>query len=428
MKKTRISKIKSARSLRDLSAILKEINAELDDLDGNVTDLNISVSNVKITGVDDVEFDPSQREEPTRKKGGGLPSHISGFKKPDIKALVNNSKTLEKFAQDIAELEALRNTLLSEQFSALPNTDKLRREAEKSIKEAKRSRDKQLKSMKLAVSAKPSEVKNFVGTVNKHLLKIIPEEDYSEIKQHSFVLLPEGRKDKLWYQTYVTIRDFAVGTDFIFDRYTFVITIEVDLEDGAITRFVTTLKSDAVPGSFSPGTEVKSSAKAKQVINTYLAADDFEADHGNRLKLSPDYDKDKNIKKNNYGVTTTALRHRPVSDRSSFTLSDFDIAKVRIQNDKIYFRFEAGVDEHEVEENKDKIFVALKTFLGSVVTRRSTVVSNIVRRQGRLYLVVSLIPPKSKGQKLMSDVDRFATSFGLDKASKAKLKRFIIDG
>lgn len=426
MKKTRISKIKSARSLRDLSAILKDINAELADLSSDTDGVNVSVSaGVTITDAGRIE----RKSEPAeRTKGGGLPSHIKGYKKPDIKALVNNSKKLEKFAQDIAELEALRNTLLSEQFSALPNTDKLRREAEKSIKEAKRARDKQLKAMKLAANAKPSEVKNFVSTVNKHLTSIIPEEDYTEIKQHSFILLPEGRSDTLWYQTYVTIRDFAVGSEFIFDRYTFVITVEVSLEDGSINRFVTTLKADAVPGSFSPGTEVKSSAKAKQVINTYLAADDFEADHGRRLKLSPDYDKDKNVKNENFGVTTTKLRHSPVSDRSSFTLSDFDIARVRIQNDRIYFRFEDGVDEHEVAEYKDQIFVALKTFLGSVVTRRSSVISNTVKRNGRLYLVVSLVPPKSKGQKLMSDVDHFAVKFGLDKTSKARLKRFIIDG
>lgn len=422
MNKSRLSKIKSARSLRDLAAILKDINAEVKDLESGVDDLAVSVSS-KIRSIDDIGG-----SLPTSVKGGGLPKHIKDFKKPDIKSLLKNSNTLEKFAQDIAELEALRNTLLSEQFSALPNTDKLRREAERSIKEAKKSRDKQLKSMKLAASNKPKEAKAFTSSINKHLLKIIPEEDYSEIKQFSFILVPQGRTDVVWYQTYLTIRDFVVGSEFVFDRYTFVVTTEVGLSDGELKHFVTTLKSDSVPGSFSPGTEVKTSNKAKQVINTYLSADDFNVDFGRRVAIQPTYDKDKNVRKANLGVTTTALRHNKIREGSSFTLSDLDIAKVRVQNDRIYFRFEEGVDKQEVDDHKDKIFVALKTYLGSAVTRRSSLVSEIVRKNGRMYLVVSLIPPKTKGLQLVSDVEQFAVRFGLDKTSASRLKRFVIDG
>lgn len=422
MKKSRLSKIKSARSLRDLSAILKAINAEVKKLDSSVSDLTLSVSSGKVRSIDDIGSD-----DLTRTKGGGLPKNIKDFKKPDIKALVKNSDTLETFAQDIAELEALRNTLLSEQFSTLPNTDKLRREAEKSIKEAKASRDKQLKAMKLAANKKPKEAKSFTASINKHLLSLIPDEDYSEIKQFSFILVPQGRTDVLWYQTYITIRDFVVGGEFVFDRYTFVVTSEVEFETGDLKHFVTTLKSDSVPGSFSTGTEVKTPNKAKQVINTYLSADDFNVEFGRRVALQPVYDSSKKIKKANKGITTTKLRHDKIREGSNFTLSDFDIAKVRIQNDRIYFRFEAGVDEQEVAESKDRIFVALRTYLGSAITRRTSLVSEIQKRSGRIYLVISLVPPKSKGEQLLSDIDQFATRFGLDKTSKSRLKRFMVN-
>ncbi len=425
MKKNRLQSIKSARSLKDLGALLKEINAEVADLDSQVEDVTLSVSAGNITALDDLELDPKAK---TRISGGGLPNRINNYKKPDIKALVQNSKTLERFAQDIAELEALRNVLLSEQFSALPNTDKLRREAEKSIKEAKASRDRQLKAMKLAVTNKPTEAKKFTSAINKHLLSLISDEEYSELKQYSFVLLPEGRSDVIWYQTYVTLRDLVVGNDFVFDRYTFVLTTQVDIANGDLQHFITTLKSEAVPGSFSPGTEVKSSSKARQVINTYLTADDFNVDHGSRVALQPTYDRSGGIIKKNRGVTTADLRHRPLNNKTSFALGDFDIAKVRIQNDKIYFRFEDGVDQQEVRDYREKILIGLRTYLGGDLLRRNALTTKIESRQGRIYLVVSVIPPKNKSQKLMSNIDQFATRFELDGTSKARLKRFMLDG
>lgn len=317
--------IRDARSIKDIQAVVGRISADLSEISDHTDALEQSVSSsVKISiSSKTIELGDLSR---TSKKGTGPSGVISNYTPPDTKDLVNNSRELNRLAQKIAELESAKQVVLSDAFS--PYAD-LQKKTVKSIndlvKVAARDRDRQVRAMaKIGREHKPKEHVSFVRGINSHIKKILSEENYSEIVTQMFVLNPVP--DKVWYQTFIKIRDLVNDEGYSYDFYAVVVTAIVDLDTGEFSHSLTTVNMSRIPGSFDPGKEVNSSADAKRRVNSFLAGDNFVARHGRKtLKGFP-------------------LNKTGDFRRSALPNSSEHVDGLRVQNGKIYVRLERGVD------------------------------------------------------------------------------------
>lgn len=411
-----MQKIKDARSLKDLGRILGNLTTLIEDQADNASALLKSVSkkSVKISlsaGASRTTDLADLERKGGRKGRSKTPTKISGYKPPKLNDLIKDSNSLSLFAQQIAELEAVKMTLLGDSFSALPNTKKLIQAADKSLKEAKQARDKQLKAMSLAVTNKPKEVRNFSGLVLKHATQTISEEEYSKYSQRSYVLHPNP--DEVWYQTYIVFEDLVAADDFLYDNYIFVCTTIVKLEDGAISNHLTSIKTMRIPGTFDIGKEINTASAAKRHVNVLLSADDI---HVNRSLRKP-------LKGTDY-ATTEALRGTQILRASKH------VANVRISNNQIFFKLHEGVDSTEIDEAVKDLKVAMNTLYGGQRKRSNGVKHKVVRSpmKDSVLVVFDLVPGTSASEKTLMQVEQAAKQLGMDKETSRKFKKFMIDG
>lgn len=406
-------KIKSVRSLKDISNILKQINRSVQESEENAQALLDSVSkkskSVKISisskTRDLADLDTgkgSKRSKPISNK-------ILNFKPPKLADLVKDSETLGLFAQQIAEIEATKLMLLGDSFANLPNTARLLKEVEKSLKEAKAARDKQLKAMSLSVNNKPKEVRSFTGLVVKHVTSTVSEEDYSDLVQKSFVLHPN--KDQIWYQTYIFLNDLVAADEFIYDNYIFVCTSVVDLSNGDFKNFLTSVKGQKIPGTFDIGKELSSPSSAKRHVNMLLSADDVHVTKSLRKSL-----------KGTRFSTTKALRNTQIMKASEH------VVNVRIARSQIFFKLAEGVDRTEINEAVDDLKSAMNILYNNSLKGSSSLKHKVVRGSmtDNVLIVFNLVPSKTKSEKTLLEVEQAAKQLGMDSETTRKLKEFMV--
>lgn len=405
-------KIKDSRSLKDLERILGHITALIEDQADNASALLKSVSkkSIKIS-VSARTRDIADLERSDKSSRKAAPKKIANFKAPKLNDLVKDSNALSLFAQQIAELEAVKLTLLGDAFASLPNTKALIKTAEKSLKEAKAARDKQLKAMSLAVTNKPKEVRAYTGMVLKHINATIPEEDYSKFSQRSYVIHPNP--EEVWYQTYLIFEDLLAADDYSYSTYIFVCTAVVNLEEGDLSHHLTSIKNLQIPGTFDIGAEVPTASKAKRHVNVLLSADDVHINKSLR----------KSLKKTDY-PTTERLRG------SQILRSSEHVKNVRIANNQIIFKLHEGVDSKEINEAVTALKVTMNTLYSSKRSKTNGTKHKVVRSPmtDAVLVIFDLVPGNSKSEKTLLEVEQAARQLGMDKETTRKFKNYMVDG
>jgi len=405
--------IREARSIKDIQAVLGRISADLSVISDHTKALEVSVSSSVKISISNETIELGDLSRTTKNKGpSGV---ISDYKAPETKDLVKNSRELNRLAQKIAELESAKQVVLSDAFS--PYAD-LQKKTVKSIndlvKAAARDRDRQVRAMaKIGRQHKPKEHVSFVKQMNSHIKKVLSEDNYSEILAKTFVLNPVA--DKIWYQTFIEIRDLVNDEGYSYDFYAVVVTAIIDLDTGEFQHTLTTVNLSRIPGSFDPGKPVASGAEAKRRINVFLAGENFVAKHGRK-----------------------SLKGFPLSKtgdfrRSALPNSSEHVDGIRVQNGKIYVRLERGVDG-AIEK---KAIEDVRSILGILVRRREVdvkgkkydrylkdaITHRVVRgKKGRKWVEFVVIPSErvTKGEvtpKMLEEaVDRMVYMDGMSKA------------
>ncbi len=425
-----IQKIKGARSLKDLASILKKLTIASEEhsdatdalLDSVSTKLSIPISisarRVKTTEVSTIEPTAKTREEKLsdgqkqikRKKAAQALVRIKDFKAPSLKDLIRDSESLSIFAQQITELETLKRTLFSDNFANLPNTKSLIKSTEKTIKETKISRDKQLKAMNLAVNTKPKEVKRFSSLVANVIRANIPEDLYSKFSQKSYLLHPN--KQTIWYQTYYILQDFLIDEDYIIDTFIFVVTSIVNLETGYFDNHLTLIKDPKIPGSFDTGPFVETDAKMKRYFNALLSSEDYKESKMRRRSL----------KGTRFPTTKTLKEKGGVLNSSEF------VDNVRIHKNRIYFTLIPGVDKEEIDQAVVDLKLAMNTLYARTKRGNSAIKHKIERSVSKntVHVIFAITPDATAEEKMLHKVDRISQVLGIDKATARKLKESLI--
>lgn len=431
-----MKKIRGARSLKDLTSILMGLTSTVEDISKDADALLKTVSanlkmkvsiSAKLKGVTKETLKKAPKVPPKVKKGARglddiqptgtpakkekakpLPTFVKNFKQPNLKELVKDSKQLANIAQRIFEIERLRLALLGDTFSSLPSTKDIMKSTEKALKEIRDAQKTHQKAMQLSIKDKPREVKTFSKNILKYVSEL-PEEDFSRLTPKSFILHPNSKE--IWYQTFIVMEDLVVANDFIFDMYIYVATSIVQLEDGEMKNYLTSIKGEAIPASFDIGKHVPTTAAAKRHINALLSADNYHIQKSGG----------KSLETTEYPTTESLIAGNVLK-------SSPHVKKVRIHKNNIYFRLHQGVDKLEIAEALARLKTGMQNLYSGDLTGKSSLSHKIVRtvNKNAVMIIFSLSPYKAPSEKMMQKIEQFAKQFDVNEATTFKLKQFMV--
>lgn len=416
----RAERLRSARSGKELEAIIAELSGEVDDLSADTKEFLASVSNgsrirsTSSTGRKVIELgELEERAIKPKTSGREVGSHIpasdvkfpttitklANYEAPNLKEIAKENATLHSLEQHIAELEVAEQVLMSPHFTKMENNKLLRQNLRASINQAKSAIEDQLKAMsKIARETKPKHHNAMVKSVIDYLTDVLDKRVYSAITQNTFVykttspdmkiyLNPDDRgdsgydKNKVNYQTFIHIKDLMTVGGHVRDSYSIVVTGTIDVGTGDLSYHVISLTNDKIPGSFPIGKPLKNTAEMKRLIGAMLTQD-----MGNPVK-----------DRVAMGLTTGQMRRTP-----EFASIEY-VDQFRQVDDFLVFRLVPGLSKEEELEVKAQILAAvdkvfynkianLKKITSQIQTRtRPDLTEQVGRSTRRKYIRVAML-------------------------------------
>lgn len=390
-----------ARSVKDLSVVVDRITTGINEMQNRPLKVSLkSQSNSKVYEAGDM----------IQKTGGS--KLFDGSYKDEIKIPSNinvDADMLNRVRNYISELATAKTLALSPEFSRLKTTKPLLAAINASSREAELIVRSQLKSMHVtAKDSVPDEHKKVSTAVRKHLEKILSKDRYTSITQTSYVvpdktavqnkwIAPSGQPNNVIFQSFIKIEDLVDREGY---AYTLYVIVSSRLEHGSLRFYVTSIKSNRVPGTFPVGAPILSAAKMRLQLNALLSVDGFVGD----LDRKP------------IGKSSRDLR------KSGITEID-GVSGATILGDKIIIRLE-GLTESEERQT----VIEVRTVLNSLLKLGD---KNSIRhkfeRSSRagVKLLVLTVGPNEKPSKLeltSNKARQFASILGLD---TAKARAFV---
>lgn len=387
-----------ARSVKDLTVVVDRIASGIADLQNKPLRVNLKSQSATVHEAGDL----------IKKTGGS--KLFDGTYEKEIKVNGNinvDAEMLNRVREYISELATAKTLALSPEFSRLKTTKPLLSAISEAAREAELIVRSQLKSMH--VSAKesvPEEHKKVAVAIRKHLEKVLTKDRYTSITQTSYVVPDKtavqkgwmqttGQKDNVLFQSFIKVEDLVDREGF---AYTMFVVVTSRLEGQRLRFYVTSLKSNRVPGTFPVGQNILSPAKMRLQLNALLSVDGFVGD----------------IDRKPVGKSSTDLR------RSAITEID-GVSGARVVNgDKIVIRMEGLTAEEE-----KKTIIEVRTVLGNLlkVGNKNTIRHKVEKgsRAGSKLLVIT-VGMSEKPSKLTltsAKAKKFADILGLD-ASKTR--------
>lgn len=418
----RSDRLRSARSEKELTAIISDLIAEVDDLGKDTQGLLRAVSSsskrrtislssgsgIKQIELGDMENAPVSSRRPVKKIGQPVKESavklprmgenlLKDFVAPDMRELGKNNITLHRLQQNISELEVAEQVLLGGPFAKMDSSRTMRQQLRQAIKEARTHIANQLSAMaKIAKASRPKHHRSMVAQVKAFMVDLLDKRIYTDIQESTFVYKPDhmdlkthdykgisedGLKNILYYQTFIYINNLLTIGGHVREDYSVVVTGVVDMTDGTLIYHITSLDESKVPGSFPIGKPLATEAEIKRKLQA-LVKQDTGNPANERMVM---------------GLTTGQMNRTP--DMAKLESVD----AMRQQNDYLYFRLVRGLTREQELEAKaniiaavDKIFYnklsSIKKITSEIQTRTRPNVSDQIGRQSkRKYFRVAMI-------------------------------------
>lgn len=417
-----MERLRAARSVKEILSIVEPVEDLLSELGAKTDRLLKSVSSVKMVKhkislsnraleLSDIaeqdEADPDRLSGKIRRGVDAripkLKTQVTGFKIPDMSKLTRDNETLADLTDVIKALDLAEQVLLGGSLSDVSSRNATLDHIRNSQKEAREILNNHLTAMsKIAKKTMPSQHKAVIKAVSAYIESVIDSAHHSGLFPRTFIYQPARNtfkytagnstvetvvKDTVQYQTFIFVENFMNTDGEIFDSYAFVLTGVLDLEDGKLAHYLTTIKDDAVPGSFNLGREVENSGDLKRRINSLLSIDHFTTREDR--KILP--------------YSTQTLR------RNTGLLGSSDkVDRVRIFGDEIYVRLVQGLNASQEQNALEDISNALRSIFSKDLQRGNNALKLVVqnsRSTGR-KIYKFFISPVGKQDKISLTVSK----------------------
>jgi len=293
---SRIDKIRKARSLNDLMAVMKDIMQDVSKSKKVVTTLETSLSADEEISIDRTGVRTRERTirvtraTPTSTTLG---VKLSKFVVPSKDVLENNSKVVQDLYANAQELDSIE-ALLKQTFAGAKNQPNALRALRSLKSEIDATIYKALTALNsLAKKHIPSEMKTLNTRLVSFLLDYVDPKTYTDISKIIYVA-PSGKD--LHFSLYVGLSNLKDTTGYSYKEYYVVLTGIVD-GSGHIRYFLNTLPDFKVPGNYMVGKEVGTEQEMLGRIKMLLTTSDILSEY--ERKPMPVNTRDLHLKKIN---------------------------------------------------------------------------------------------------------------------------------
>ena len=331
----------------------------------------------------------------------------------DVQQKAQYNNQVAELNQALSELGVAYQILASRTFSAFKDQKSAADSLLRVIKDARDTQSRMVKLMSLNnKEGTPVEHRKLVATMANYLSKILNKEQYSRLRQRTFIA---HGSDPIVFQTYIYIDDFVNSEGEHYQNYALVLSTKIAVATGISENYVTTLVDEKVPGSFPMGTLVETAPTLKKTINNLMAVDGF-LNYSERKPLN----KTTGFLKRN---TQFGSEVHNVKGRDAEIFDD-----VRIQNDSLYVRLVRGLTPTEKRDAVQEIVaMASALFRGGKAGRNSIIHRTAKGRTGREYVIISVTTSQGteKGILTVAKIDQIAQVMGLNPQQKRLLKQSV---
>jgi hypothetical protein len=366
-----IAKLTGARSVKELLSIIQGIEDGIDKIDKSTNKLLSSVSSTKSITISlsnaarEIELGDIGGRRTRQVKAPAVKTILQKFTVPDFSALTKNTETLAQLNQYITELEVAEQVLVgSSQLSDAKASQGALESIRALTEEARTTLHKQLTAMtKIARKTSPKQHTALTKYCVSVLEETLDKSHYTNIDTKTFVYHDKSDPIRdVYYQTYIFVNNLTNLADEVYDHYAMVLTAVVNVNTGELRHYLTSMKDQRIPGSFTLGEEVASGQKLKTRIVDLLSVDDFFARGSRRTLPLTTQDLRKNVNlggaKNIGRLGGKALKN---------------VLAVRVQNDEVYVRLAQGLSDAERKASLEDILVALRTVLKMTTTTKNSI-------------------------------------------------------
>lgn len=375
-KSSRLASLQSARSIKDIEKVIGKIASSINSSDSKMI-VSLAADDIEVIESDELldgKRSPRASNKP-RVPRKSLDIAFNGDIKLPADVRTYNER-LGFMKENLADLHSAMMLCKNKHFSHLKGAERVEKEIQALIKSANAYVARQKKSMSAAITNKP-ELEfhhKHVAFIRQHLDRVLPESQHTGIVAQSYLLTATTEdddkqnrepykgepEDRVMIQSYIKVKDLANEQGYSYDSFIIVLTArqaEIKGKNG-FEYFVTSIKTDRVPGSFSIGKRVKTTSDLVKHINAMLSINNFVG-RVDRLPIT----------------------------KSSKQLKDLDIKKianvkdVRVVQDTIMVQLRAGLQQNEI----DKAVRDLRAFLQTAIKtdRKKSVIASKVHKGGK---------------------------------------------
>jgi hypothetical protein len=265
MASTRLDKLKKARSLNDVMAIVDDISEDIKQASGLISKLTSSLS---------AELVINTSKRPTAKVA---PSKVRVSISPDIKELRKHNEVIDRLYNNAVELDSAESLVKQafvgnkKQKAALAAIAALKEEVDTSLNDAFDSLD--------AIAQKhiPKKAQSLADSLTTHLINTLRSTSYKNIFRQTFVTV---NKTNGWieFSQYIGLERLKGKSGFIFDQYFFVLT-SVVTKTGLMRSYLNSFPDFKVPGKYPLGKEVETTKDVYTHMRMLLAHNEFQVEH-----------------------------------------------------------------------------------------------------------------------------------------------------
>ena len=416
---TRLQKIREARTLKELSAIIAPICASVSQFNCEGVEPKRSLklrASLSAGGELEVGSVPLRAARPVPSTRFDEVIDVSDIDTDSLAARAKAARNLALLSQALTELRVAYQLVRSQNLSRFKTSKETANSIAATISEAETYYKKLVKASQAARTEVPEDHARRARSVATYLKKEIPETHRSAVKVADYVAAKVG--PVINYQSFITVQDFTSSEGYRFDNYSIVLTACVNTDTGEVKNYITSLQDLRAPGSFAFGSDVKSKTDLKAKINRLLSMDGSPL-FGDRRPVGRSTTHMRNL-------TALGLKNIAVDGEGTMDLLD----GVRVSNNRIYVRLVEGLSDKErttaVREAVAIVSSMYGTGMASSTNRKNSVAHRLLKGNGgREWLEFTILPSRGsrEGSMTLARINEVASLFGMD----AKQKRQLTD-
>lgn len=374
----RIEKLRKARSLNEVSAILRDIALSITKLGRQAKNMAVALSaaDTELT-IDRSGTGAKIRTPSGRSKRAATISQIKleKFVAPKVTEIKKHNDVLSALFENERELKTAL-AVVQQGFQGVKHKDTALRAIQALQKEVDASLSIAFEALNhIAEQHVPSEIRKVGDHIQTFLQEHLDSTRYKEIADYVYV--GTGEKGQFIFSFYIGIDGLKTSKGFTFDTFFIVLTGVV--KAGVLTMYVNSTSDFRAPGKYPVGYPVESLKKATQHVAEFLAQNDVQVETERQV----------------FPVSTDRLHTAGLNKISG-------VEKLGVKDDALWITLK-GTPSQTVVSNTIKDVMARLHSLLNLGRRKSALSYQLVKRSGKTMLQFILLN-KGGSKKLNRDV------------------------